>query len=43
MHPALAAPVAATLSRWPSLLTHAARHAGKARRAATTHLTDVHA
>jgi flavin-dependent dehydrogenase len=31
MHPSLAAPAAALLARWPGLLTHAARLAGKAR------------
>jgi 2-polyprenyl-6-methoxyphenol hydroxylase-like FAD-dependent oxidoreductase len=31
MHPPLAAPAAALLARWPGLLTHAARLAGKAR------------
>jgi 2-polyprenyl-6-methoxyphenol hydroxylase-like FAD-dependent oxidoreductase len=41
MHPALAAPAGALLARWPGLLTHAARLAGKARPPITPARTEV--
>lgn len=41
MHPSLAAPAAALLARWPELLTHAARLAGKARPSITPARTEA--